>query len=163
MRECLAPGDTHGGTVPNSLMFELDCTLEPFHVFARPRTRRSGPLGFATSTAGARSFLGACCEREKREGIAFGGLSAVGRLAKLRQNVDAVCVESLGEREGYRSVVSDGKEHGPRLTGSAYWGIECLDVKQDVSFRCVRGGRATDGSRGVDEKERAEELGRIVK
>lgn len=65
--------NTHGGTVPNSLMFELDCTLEPFHVFARPRTRRSGPLGLATSTAGARSFLGACCEREKREGIAIGG------------------------------------------------------------------------------------------
>lgn len=105
-------------------MFELDCTLDPFHVFARPRTRRSGPLGLATSTAGARSFLGACCEREKREGIAIGGELCrpwdSGR--SYVKNVDAgVRGEVEGRWEGYRSVCrmvrARPSAHGRRVLG----------------------------------------------
>ena len=86
-------------------MLEDDCTLEPFQVFARPRTRRSGPLGLATSTAGARSFLGACWEREKREGIAIGGLSALGRLAKLGQTSMRCAWRSEGVAKGIGACV----------------------------------------------------------
>lgn len=62
---------TYLGTVPNSPTLLLGVTLRPFHVFEIPRRRRSPPVALLTSTAGARSFLGAWCDREKRLGIAW--------------------------------------------------------------------------------------------
>lgn len=59
------------GTVPNSLT--PFCTpLDPFQVLAMPIIFLSDPVPLVTSTAGVRSFFGAWCEREKRDGMVLG-------------------------------------------------------------------------------------------